>query len=133
MNATASLSAAPAGKPNPATNGHLDSPAHLLHGAFAMPDQRRGYTVVDVQHGVITAMDDDTTTVTSPDGFTRSYLVGVRDRDLAGAHRGVPITIGCRVWVSAQDGAHQILEVSAPAPDATDHAPEADALPAAEP
>lgn len=102
----------------------------LLHGAFAIPDQRHGYTVLDVQHGVITALDDESTTVTSPDGFTRTYLVGERDRATAEHSWSVTVTTGCRVTVTSHDGVHQILDVSGPASDAVGHAPEADGLPA---
>jgi hypothetical protein len=96
----------------------LHNPAALLlHGAYAMPDARNGYTVVYVQQGVITAFDDDTTTVTSPDGFTRTYPLGRLERDTAVLAHGIGLDAGSRVTVMSAKGVHRFLEVAGVSPD----------------
>lgn len=96
----------------------LHNPAALLlHGAYALPHPRNGYTVVDVQQGVITAFDDETTTVTSPDGFTRSYPLGRLQRDSAKLAHGVPLDAGSRVTVMSAGGVYRFLDVAGSSPD----------------
>jgi hypothetical protein len=96
----------------------LNEPAAvLLHGSYAMPDARKGYTVVHLQQGVITAFDDQTTTVTSPDGYTSTYPLGRLERDTALLAYQVPLDAGTRVTVMSAKGVHRFLAVTGASPD----------------
>lgn len=103
--------------PLPGISDLRNPAALLLHGAYAIPDARNGYTVVNVHQGVITAFDDDTTTVTSPDGFTRTYPLGRLERDTAMLAHGLTLDAGTRVTVMSAKGVHRFLEVAGASPD----------------
>ena len=96
----------------------LNEPAAvLLHGSYALPDPLKGYTVVHVQQGVITAFDDQTTTVTSPDGYTSTYPLGRLERDTALLAHRVPLDAGTRVTVMSAKGVHRFLTVNGASTD----------------
>ncbi len=91
-----------------------------LHGAFAVPDKKRGYKVVDVQQGMVTALRDDSVTVTSADGFTRTYPLPELTRTTIEATHGVTLTHGCRITlVSGVDEGLRVLSVDEPRADGT--------------
>jgi hypothetical protein len=46
-----------------------------IHGTFVTPKQGGGYQTVDTQQGTVTAVSTTSITVTSSDGFTKTYLV----------------------------------------------------------
>ena len=89
-----------------------------LHGAFAVPDKKRGYKVVDVQQGVVTALRDASITVTSADGFTRTYPLPELTRTTVEATHGVTLTPGCRITlVSGVGEGLRVLSVDEPSAD----------------
>jgi hypothetical protein len=46
-----------------------------LHGEFVTPTADGGYETVAVQRGEVTAVSNDSLTVRSEDGYTRTYVV----------------------------------------------------------
>lgn len=77
----------------------------LLHGVFAVRDHREGYAMVEVQQGVITGLGIGSITVTSPDGYTKSYrLDAERVEELSEA-------IGSRVTVMVDAEGRTMVEI----------------------
>ncbi|HZC27951.1 MAG TPA: hypothetical protein VE287_13060 [Actinopolymorphaceae bacterium] len=101
------------GSPSPASD--TSALVYPLHGAFAIRDARCGYVVVELQHGFVTAVDDGSVTVTSPDGYTRRYEVGGDDVRTLEVSQGVRLTAGCRLAVAVPHGGPpQVLSIEAP-------------------
>ncbi|WP_020575743.1 hypothetical protein [Actinopolymorpha alba] len=100
-----------------------DPPVTLLyplHGAFAIRDVRRGYVVVELQHGFVTALDEHAVTVTSADGYTRAYQLTAEDLRGFEVLHGVRLTTGCRIVVTASaDTPPRILSIDEPREDGT--------------
>jgi hypothetical protein len=46
-----------------------------LHGEFTVPKQGGGYQTLAVQNGAVTAVSEDSITVKSDDGYTKTYKV----------------------------------------------------------
>lgn len=100
------------------------SVVYPLHGAFAVRDAQRGYVVVELQYGFVTAVDDLAVTVTSADGYTRRYEIGGDDVLTLEACHGVLLTAGCRLVVAVpRGGPPQVLSIEAPTDEKIGHAP----------
>lgn len=86
----------------------------LLHGVFAVRDQQDGYALVEVQQGVVTVLDVGSITVTSPDGFAKSYpLPADRADQLSNA-------VGSRVTVMVDAQGRTLVEIGEPPVDGSD-------------
>lgn len=79
---TATPSASPSGTPSETTPGHgrgwgrkmgFGGPA--LHGEFVVPDGQGTYATIATQNGEVTAVDQDSITVKSEDGYSRTYTL----------------------------------------------------------
>lgn len=74
-----------------------------IHGEYVVPDGNGGYRTIATQRGEVTAVDQDSITVKSEDGFSREYAVTGETR-VGGVNRdGISaVKTGAQVHVTAQ-------------------------------
>ncbi|WP_326646123.1 hypothetical protein OG884_15860 [Streptosporangium sp. NBC_01755] len=79
---TATPSAAPSGAPSDKVPGQGRGRGHKMgfggpsiHGEFVVPDGEGKYVTVATQYGDVTAVDQDSITVKSEDGYTKEYAI----------------------------------------------------------
>ncbi|RVX41585.1 hypothetical protein EDD27_4139 [Nonomuraea polychroma] len=105
---TAAPSASPSGTPSDQGPGHgrgwgrkmgFGGPA--LHGEFVVPDGTGKYVTVATQYGDVTAVDQDSITVKSEDGYTREYVVNGDTRINRGGDGIDAVKTGQKVMVRA--------------------------------
>ncbi|GAA3171042.1 hypothetical protein [Nonomuraea roseoviolacea] len=73
-----------------------------LHGEFVVPDGEGAYTTVATQYGDVTAVDQDSVTVKSEDGYTKEYTVDAgtrvnRDEGIAAVKTGAKVMVMAKV------------------------------------
>ncbi|NUW40225.1 hypothetical protein [Nonomuraea rhodomycinica] len=73
-----------------------------LHGEFVVPDGEGTYTTVATQYGDVTAVDQDSVTVKSEDGYTKEYTVDAdtrvnRDEGIASVKTGAKVMVIAKV------------------------------------
>ncbi|WP_084958669.1 hypothetical protein [Thermoactinospora rubra] len=73
-----------------------------LHGEFVVPDGQGGYVTVATQYGDVTAVDQDSVTVRSEDGYTKEYAVTADTRINRGSTGIDAIKAGQKVLVRAK-------------------------------
>ncbi|MEV4835263.1 hypothetical protein AB0K05_12115 [Nonomuraea sp. NPDC049486] len=79
--ATESPSTGPSDKPSKKEDRrHWDGPKINLHGEFVVREGEGEYVTVATQRGEVTAVDQDSLTVKSEDGYSREYAVGADTR-----------------------------------------------------
>ena len=79
-----------------------DGPFGALHGEFVVPDGDGGYRTVVMQRGTATEVGDDSITVESEDGFSRTYDVPA-DAGVGALREGLTsIEEGTEVSVAAE-------------------------------
>ncbi|MEU5868107.1 hypothetical protein ABZ815_43540 [Nonomuraea sp. NPDC047529] len=72
-----------------------------VHGEFVVPDGKGAYVTVATQYGEVTAVDQDSVTVKSADGYTKEYAVDAGTR--VNRDEGIDaIKAGQKVMVSAK-------------------------------
>lgn len=106
---TATPSASPSGTPSETTPGHgrgwgrkmgFGGPA--LHGEFVVPDGQGTYATIATQNGEVTAVDQDSITVKSEDGYTKEYVVNSETRINRGNDGIDAVKTGQKVMVMAK-------------------------------
>ncbi|MFI9593961.1 hypothetical protein [Nonomuraea sp. NPDC052265] len=91
-----------------------------VHGEFVVPDGQGAYVTVATQYGDVTAVDQDSVTVKSADGYTKEYAVNAdtrvnRDEGIGAIKAGQKVMVSAKVTggtstavtvhdVSARDG-----------------------------
>ncbi|MFC5819441.1 hypothetical protein [Nonomuraea harbinensis] len=79
--ATESPSTGPSDKPSKKEDRrHWDGPKINLHGEFVVREGEGEYVTVATQRGEVTAVDQDSLTVKSEDGYSREYAVDADTR-----------------------------------------------------
>ncbi|MBN6052880.1 hypothetical protein JYK22_13160, partial [Nonomuraea sp. RK-328] len=73
-----------------------------LHGEFVVPDGEGKYATVATQYGDVTAVDQDSVTVKSEDGYTKEYTVDPdtrvnRDEGIASVKTGTKVMVMAKV------------------------------------
>ncbi|MEV0200098.1 hypothetical protein [Nonomuraea sp. NPDC050691] len=73
-----------------------------IHGEFVVPDGEGKYTTVANQYGEVTAVDQDSVTVKSEDGYTKEYTVNAdtrvnRDEGIASVKTGAKVMVMAKV------------------------------------
>ncbi|MGP3960266.1 hypothetical protein ACTWPT_30080 [Nonomuraea sp. 3N208] len=74
---------------------------HSIHGEFVVPDGTGKYVTVATQYGDVTAIDQDSVTVKSEDGYTREYVVNGDTRINRGGDGIDAVKTGQKVMVRA--------------------------------
>ncbi|WP_206060985.1 hypothetical protein, partial [Nonomuraea basaltis] len=104
---TATPSASPSGTPSGKAPGYgrghrmgFGGPA--LHGEFVVPDGEGTYATVATQYGDVTAVDQDSITVKSEDGYTKEYVVNGDTRINRGSDGIDAVKTGQKVAVTAK-------------------------------
>ncbi|MFI7706856.1 hypothetical protein [Nonomuraea sp. NPDC049480] len=106
---TTSPSASPSGTPSDKTPGFGRGRGHgmglggpALHGEFVVPDGDGKYVTVATQYGDVTAVDQDSITVKSEDGYTKEYAVNGDTRINRGDEGIAAVKTGQKVRVMAK-------------------------------
>ncbi|MBB6348132.1 hypothetical protein FHU36_004677 [Nonomuraea muscovyensis] len=72
-----------------------------IHGQYVVPDANGGYVTVATQYGDVTALDQDSITVKSEDGYTKEYALTGETRVNAGREGLASVKTGAKVFVHA--------------------------------
>ncbi|WP_188189824.1 hypothetical protein [Nonomuraea sp. SYSU D8015] len=106
---SATPSASPSGTPSDKTPGYGRGWGHrmgfggpALHGEFVVPDGEGAYVTVATQYGDVTAVDQDSITVKSEDGYTKEYVVNGDTRINRGGDGIDAVKTGQKVRVMAK-------------------------------
>ncbi|WP_211370909.1 hypothetical protein [Nonomuraea turkmeniaca] len=106
---TATPSVSPSGTPSDPAPGHGRGWGHkmgfggrALHGEFVVPDGSGTYTTIATQYGDVTAVDQDSITVKSEDGYTKEYVVNADTRINRGGDGIDAVKSGQKVVVRAK-------------------------------
>ncbi|MER5620705.1 hypothetical protein ABT061_06620 [Streptosporangium sp. NPDC002544] len=73
-----------------------------IHGEFVVPDGKGGYVTVATQYGDVTAVDQDSVTVKSEDGYTKEYAINGDTRINRRGEDGDALKTGQKVMVMAK-------------------------------
>ncbi|GIH79960.1 hypothetical protein [Planobispora longispora] len=92
----------PAPPPGKGWKRMMRGPFGAIHGEFVVPDGNGGYQTVATQIGEVTEVGEDSVTVRSEDGFSRTYAVGDSTRVSAGRQGVTGIESGDTVAVTAE-------------------------------
>ncbi|WP_066951787.1 hypothetical protein [Microtetraspora fusca] len=85
----------PAGPP-----GHaMEGPLGAVHGELVVPKRGGGYQTITTQTGKVTSISQNSVSVTSTDGFARTYTINGSTRVCADRNGLKDITSGDTVWV----------------------------------
>jgi hypothetical protein len=72
-----------------------------LHGSFVLPKPGGGTRTVEIQNGAVTAVSQSSITLSSDDGFTRTYAV-TNSTIVAARRDGIgSMKVGDQAWVAA--------------------------------
>ncbi|MEV1178731.1 hypothetical protein AB0J09_61180, partial [Nonomuraea sp. NPDC049784] len=104
---TTSPSASPSGTPSSKTPGRgwghrLGIGGPSIHGEFVVPDGEGKYVTVATQYGDVTAVDQDSITVKSEDGYTKEYAVNSDTRINRGDEGIDAVKTGQKIMVKAK-------------------------------
>ncbi|MGN9842635.1 hypothetical protein ACTMTI_31365 [Nonomuraea sp. H19] len=106
---TATPSASPSGTPSDKAPGYGRGGGHKMglggrpiHGEFVVPDGEGKYVTVASQYGDVTAVDQDSITVKSEDGYTKEYAVNADTRINRGSAGIDAVKTGQKVMVMAK-------------------------------
>jgi hypothetical protein len=72
-----------------------------IHGEYVVPDGEGKYITVATQFGDVTAIDGDSVTVKSEDGYTKEYVINSETRVSAGREGATSVQNGDKVLVKA--------------------------------
>ncbi|MDP4503282.1 hypothetical protein [Nonomuraea turcica] len=106
---TAAPSASPSGTPSDQAPGRdrgwgrkMGFGGMPLHGEYVVKDGTGAYVTVASQYGDVTAVDQDSITVKSEDGYTKEYVVNADTRINRGSEGVDAVTTGEKVMVTAK-------------------------------